>query len=107
MGVQFQEGMLAHQNEAEDLVAADEMPWKKNVLRPIITDNVGKWKKGLSAKQIMLIEGACREPFESGCYEYSTHRGYFLRYASRGVVSSLVFLAKARRLARRLGRLHE
>lgn len=68
IGLDFDEGMLSFNTAAGQLVAEDEMQWKKETLGRLITRNHGKWKHGLSAFEIVATERACQAAMRSGGY---------------------------------------
>lgn len=69
IGVDFEPGMLTFGNAAKKLVDDSEMQWKKEVLGPLMSKNMAKWKSGLTPWQIRLTEKLCREPFVD--FDYS------------------------------------
>lgn len=56
LGLEFDVRMLSPGMGGRDLVADDEMSWKRKSLGPILADNTGKWRTGLSPVQIALAE---------------------------------------------------
>lgn len=63
IGVDFESGMLTFGDAAKKLVDNSEMQWKKEVLGPLMSKNMAKWKAGLTSWQVRLTEKLCREPF--------------------------------------------
>jgi len=56
MGLDFEENMLLYYETAKNIIGDDEMDWKKNVLKPIISDNTNKWSNELSKFKLFVIE---------------------------------------------------
>jgi len=52
--VTYTDAMLEFQSSARQLVASDEVAWKKETIGPLLSDNVGKWRN-------VLV------PFEAAC----------------------------------------
>jgi len=69
LGISFETQMLFYHNKASEIVSDDEEKWKKNVDKPIMKNNVDKWKSKLSNKQIKMIEIICRKVFKTTKYE--------------------------------------
>ena len=61
--------MLAFQRSAEELVHESERSWKEETTGPLLRDNTGKWRDGLSAWQVCLTEHVCSQAFEWFGYE--------------------------------------
>ena len=68
LDIAFANDMLQFSKSAKQLVASDEMSWKKEVLGPLLTNNMNKWEKELTPKQIARIETACTPTFQDGLY---------------------------------------
>ena len=56
LDLEFDLNMLEYQKSSENLVRKDEMKWKSNIFRPILSENKEKWRKELRKRQISLIE---------------------------------------------------
>lgn len=69
VGLPFDPTMLAHTSAAKQIVASDEMAWKANVFRPLMTNNSGKWRGQLNRVDALLIESACRSVFAGAPFE--------------------------------------
>jgi len=69
LNIPFSEKMLQFSKSAKQLVASDEMAWKKEVLGPLLTNNMNKWAQELKPQQIVQIETACTPTFQDGLYE--------------------------------------
>jgi hypothetical protein len=69
VGVPYSEAMLAFQRSAEELVHESERAWKEETTGPLLRDNTGKWRKGLSDWQVRLTERVCSKAFEWFDYE--------------------------------------
>lgn len=68
IGLPFDESMLSFGEAARKLVAQSEISWKKETFGPILADEKGKWKNGLSDREIYLTELCCKEAFRVGGY---------------------------------------
>jgi len=64
VGVSYSDAMLDFQDSAEELVDEDERSWKEETTGPLLRDNTGKWRDGLSAWQVCLTERLCNNAFE-------------------------------------------
>ncbi len=69
VGVTYSDAMLAFQRSAEELVHDTERSWKKETTGPLLRDNAGKWRNGLSNWQVCLTERVCSKVFEWFDYE--------------------------------------
>jgi hypothetical protein len=67
--VAFDPSMLKFQESAREIVSADEIEWKQNVLGPLLTRNAGRWRSTLDPKTARRIEEMCRPVFDEGLYE--------------------------------------
>jgi hypothetical protein len=67
----FDNSMLDFQVSAKELVFADELTWKKEVLGPLLTQNKNKWQQELTPEQAARVEAACSPTFKDGFYELS------------------------------------
>lgn len=67
--IEYSAKMLDFSQSAKKIVAKDEIQWKKNVIRPLLTNNFGKWKQNLNRKQIIYIENICNSVFQLGLYK--------------------------------------
>ena len=68
LGATFTEEMLSFVESSKDLVSQEELPWKKETLRPIMVNNINKWKKDLPPGKVALIESVCSEAFRMESY---------------------------------------
>lgn len=64
LGVKYSKTMLAFQRAAEELVHESERSWKEETTGPLLRDNSGKWRKGLSNWQVRLTEQVCIKAFD-------------------------------------------
>ena len=67
----YEPEMLDLQRSAAELVDPSEMQWKNNTFRPVLSENMEKWRSRLSPFQIRCIEHICREWFDHLGYRYS------------------------------------
>jgi hypothetical protein len=61
LDLRFDPAMLNFSGMAKEIVANDEMPWKQEVLGPLLSRNFGKWKGLLSEFQIALVDSTLRD----------------------------------------------
>ncbi|MCH7535430.1 MAG: sulfotransferase [Bacteroidetes bacterium] len=59
LDIEFEDQMLLYHENGNNLVNKSEKEWKDNVDKPIISDNLDKWKKGMSRNNVMLVESIC------------------------------------------------
>ena len=64
IGLEFHQGMLDFEASSRELVADDEIQWKKETLGPILPQNTGKWAESLTPWEIALTERVCGEAFD-------------------------------------------
>jgi hypothetical protein len=69
LDVTYSDQMLDFQRSAEELVDESERGWKEETTGPLLRDNTGKWRKGLSEWQVRLTERMCTKTFEWFDYE--------------------------------------
>ncbi len=87
IGIEFDMGMLAFGRSAGQLVAEEEMQWKKETLGPLLTENKGKWHKVLSPRQIFFTEIVCSNVFDE--FGYRRVRATGERVGAYGVTRML------------------
>lgn len=70
-------------------------------LAPVSTDSLDKWKKGLSAMEVAVIEGLCEHGMRAAGYRFSTSMGRRLlgRLFARAFKAAAAVERRARRLA--------
>lgn len=56
IGLNYDSSMMDFKNSAQELIADDELSWKKEVFSSLNKDNISKWKNGLSNRLIAFIE---------------------------------------------------
>ena len=61
LGAPYEEGMLEFGDAARSLVSSEELPWKRETLGPLLTENSGKWIHELAPWEAALAVEACRE----------------------------------------------
>lgn len=69
LGLSFQAEMLNYTQTAEKLLADDEFDWKKETLKPVITNNHGKWVDKLKPVEMLSTELVVRNIFRKGNYQ--------------------------------------
>lgn len=75
LGVGYEESMLTYYKDAGAVVQGKEIDWKKNVFKPVLSENKEKWREGLSNSQVHLVELICTTAF--------SHLGYARSDAQR------------------------
>jgi len=79
------------------------MEWKQNIFKPILTNNVQKWRKGLDRWQILAIEGVCREAFAHSSYPPSEIGGAFEKWVCSLPVYAYASAARVKRAMKSMG----
>ncbi len=59
--VEYSPRMLTYYRSADQIIHPDEAAWKQNVMQPILKDNVGKWRQGLSCVYQYLIQESLKK----------------------------------------------
>ncbi len=67
--LKYNQDMLSFTDSAEQLIAKDELEWKKEVFSPLIKENQSKWKEHLDVKSIALTESLVAPAFKSYNYK--------------------------------------
>lgn len=95
LDLEFQVAMLDFNIAAKDLVAQDEMQWKKETLGPLLKDNSEKWRSELTPFEIATIESSCTEAMRLGSYEEANGLtlGTFLKLWSKCIALLARFVA--------------
>ena len=93
LGLCYQSGMLRYMDKAKDLVASDELEWKKNVLLPLITDNTNNWEGVLPAREIVLTELFCRRLMEQKGYRLTKKLNSLSKWDKLWVLLAYFFLS--------------
>ncbi|MEM9544425.1 MAG: sulfotransferase [Bacteroidota bacterium] len=71
LGLEFEKQMLDYQRSSKRLVSTDELQWKKETLKPLMRNNVEKWRNGFSGIKIWVIENLTPEWFDQLNYKRS------------------------------------
>ena len=61
LGAPYEEGMLEFGDAARSLVSSEELPWKRETLGPLLSENSGKWIHELAPWEAALAAEVCRE----------------------------------------------
>jgi len=85
LGLEFEQNMLSFFKHSDEVVKGKEKRWKGNLYKPVMQENINKWKNSLTEGQIQLIESALYPEMQVNGYEYS----------SKNPVRHLVFSAAA------------
>lgn len=70
--IDFQQSMMEFNKNSEKVYSSEET-WKKNLAKPFIKNNFGKWKTDMKQEDLIAAELACKDFFkrESNHYEIS------------------------------------
>jgi len=68
--IEFSEDMLNFQEQAKQLVSADELSWKKETTGPLLTNNMYKWKSQMKPEDAFRVEKSCHISMQKGGYEH-------------------------------------
>ena len=71
LGIPFDPAMLEFADSSRELVAEDELAWKKETLGPLLASNTGKWESVLTPWEVALTERTCGEAFDAVGYARS------------------------------------
>lgn len=80
MELAYSPEMLNFHQKSEGLVAENERAWKGNIFKPVMKGNKNKWKKGLSKRQVVKIEGGLEVTMGKLGYELSGYGNAFARF---------------------------
>ena len=82
LGLAFDPQMLQFAASSRELVAQDEMDWKRETLGPLLAGNSGKWRTELTPWEVALAEAVCAEAMRRGGYPSSAAGASFERTAA-------------------------
>jgi hypothetical protein len=99
LDVSFHDEMLQYYRNVQSIVTNDEMPWKKNVFKPVLKDNTQKWKQGLSKWRVLAIEGACVQQFRDLGYSFSSYGKNWQRYVLGAPIYPYIVFMGIKRIA--------
>ncbi|NKQ36527.1 MAG: sulfotransferase [Chloroflexi bacterium] len=88
--------MLAFATSAQELVAQDELAWKKETFGPLLINNMNKWQRELTPAQTARVEAACRPAFTDGLYQAARPYPTFSGRLTNGYMSLLSRLYRGR-----------
>ncbi|MEO1408963.1 MAG: sulfotransferase [Bacteroidota bacterium] len=71
LGYDYEASMLDLRASAEELVDPSEWQWKDNTFKPLLAENLEKWRRKLSPFQVRCIEVICKEWFQRLDYQVS------------------------------------
>jgi len=86
LGIPYCPDMLGFSEKAKQIVASDEVDWKRNVMGPLLSNNFEKWRQDLDRREIVRIESVCRSAFGKGLYERSALRLRFGEAVESGLL---------------------
>jgi hypothetical protein len=69
--IPYSSKMLDFSASAKEIINHSELQWKKEALGPLLKNNQGKWRSGLTKSQILFIEQSCSEVFFENPYRFS------------------------------------
>ena len=92
--IEFEDQMLEYQNSSKRLVSTNELQWKKETFKPLIKENVEKWRRELSGFKIWVIENL--SPTWFGSLNYKRSEMGLLSWAFRPVTFFLSLLYRSR-----------
>jgi len=81
IGVQFESQMLEYYKDVKNITYSKKTTLWKNIREPIISDNIEKYKAGLSKRQIRIFEAVAWDELRSF--------GYATEFTSRPALSSM------------------
>ena len=94
LNIPFEAGMLQFHKQSDSILTEEEEGWKGNVRKPVMSDNINKWKNGLSSRQIHLIELVLDDKLKALDYETVTLNGTMSEKASQWTLEVLYRLFK-------------
>lgn len=71
LDLEYEPEMLNYMSPARELISEKELPWKKNCFRPLLTGNIGKWRRELSPRRVRRIEWVCAKTFTRFGYPHA------------------------------------
>jgi hypothetical protein len=92
LGIAFHARMLEFSTSSRELVAQDELEWKRETLGPLLADNRDKWSAELTPWEIALADAVCRDALREHGYRGAGDLGLCARLAAR-LVATLAALA--------------
>jgi hypothetical protein len=94
LGLEFDTRMLRFAEFSQNIVAADEMQWKKETLGPLLSSNLGKWVESLSPWEVCATEELCVEQFSIYGYDKTSPSLNFLARLVLKVMKPVFALAE-------------
>ena len=70
--LKFEIGMLEFFKSAGDVVKGEEISWKENLYKPIMKENIDKWKNEMNEKTTTIIEKSLLTEMKRCRYEYDS-----------------------------------
>ena len=56
LNLEYEKDMLTYYKTSNTIVSKEELSWKANVMKPILSDNINKWKKEMGRGKLFLLE---------------------------------------------------
>jgi len=72
LNLEFEDEMLEFFKSADDVVKGEEKSWKENLYKPVMKENIDKYKSEIDQKTIERIEKALYPQMQKCGYEYSS-----------------------------------
>jgi hypothetical protein len=92
LGIAYDARMLDFALSSRELVASDEMAWKRETLGPLLEGNRDKWMAELTPWEVALADAICAKALLSNSYARAAHPRAELRLAAC-IVAGVVALA--------------
>lgn len=96
IGVDFDENMLEFYKNSHKVAEGEETLWKENIFNPIMKQNIHKWEKNLTKKEINLINVCLSNEIELLGYKRSLDNDPLMnqvkKYTFRQVLNLLTIL---------------
>ena len=77
IGISFENNMLDFFKNSDKVVQGKEIEWKKNIFKPVMTENIEKWKTNLKKGDIELIEFVLQREMSDLGYKKTNQGGSF------------------------------
>ena len=72
LNLKFEKKMLKFSKNANEIINIHEISWKKNLLKPILCENIYKWKNEIDPNNISKIEKALYVEMETCGYKFNS-----------------------------------
>jgi hypothetical protein len=92
LGLAFDPRMLEFASSSQELVAPDELDWKRETLGPLLASNRNKWLAELTPWEVALADAVCGDALQRNGYPPANQARPELRLAA-GLVAGIAALA--------------